>query len=213
MRERVPHCVAGNSGIRAASMPEKGLAEGSMKWPVRSAVCVLPLLLSGCFHRTHQIEIQPVAPPATNQSAEVKPAPVELPPSANTIPPEQIQNAKIPTEAMPHRPRHRKSEKNAEEAENTPPPLPVDATPAVSAIGQLSSGDPADVRQETEESIVSIEKGLKDINRPLSDPEQKTADQIREFLKQAQAALASGDVDGAHTLAVKAKVLLAELTH
>ncbi len=46
----------------------------------------------------------------------------------------------------------------------------------------------------------------------LSDPEQKTADHIREFLKQARAALASGDVEGAHTLAAKAQVLLAELT-
>ena len=46
----------------------------------------------------------------------------------------------------------------------------------------------------------------------LSEPEQKTAVQIREYLKQAREALASGDVDGAHTLAAKAKVLLAELT-
>ena len=34
---------------------------------------------------------------------------------------------------------------------------------------------------------------------------KKTAAQIREFLKQARQALTSGDVDGAHTLAVKAK--------
>jgi hypothetical protein len=32
-------------------------------------------------------------------------------------------------------------------------------------------------------------------------------------LKQARDALASGDVDGANTLAAKAKVLLAELQH
>jgi len=42
--------------------------------------------------------------------------------------------------------------------------------------------------------------------------DQKTADQIREFLKQARAALASGDVDGARTLAAKAKALLDVLT-
>jgi hypothetical protein len=45
----------------------------------------------------------------------------------------------------------------------------------------------------------------------LNDQEQKTAEHIREFLKQAKAALASGDVDGASTLAAKAKVLLSEL--
>ena len=135
-----------------------------------------------------------------------------MPPSANTIPPEPTENAKVSTETT-QKPRHKKSNKNAQEAANTPPPVPVPTTPEVSAIGQLSSGDPADVRQETQDSIASIEKELNGINRSLDAPEQKTADQIREFLKQAQSALSSGDVDGAHTLAAKARVLLAELTH
>jgi hypothetical protein len=82
----------------------------------------------------------------------------------------------------------------------------------VSAIGQLSSGDASDLRQQTMNSIAATERGLNAINRKLSDPEQKTAAQIREFLKQARAALNSGDVDGAHTLATKAKVLLGELS-
>ena len=67
------------------------------------------------------------------------------------------------------------------------------------------------MRYETEQSIASVEHGLKDINRQLSDQEQKTANQVREFLKQAHTALSAGDVDGAHTLALKAKVLLNEL--
>lgn len=68
------------------------------------------------------------------------------------------------------------------------------------------------MRYETEQSIASVEHGLKDINRQLSDQDQKTATQIREFLKQARTALNAGDVDGAHTLALKAKVLLGELS-
>ena len=80
-------------------------------------------------------------------------------------------------------------------------------------IGPLSSGDPSNFRQQTMDSIASIERGLSGINRSLSDPERKTADQIREFLKQAKSALDSGDVEGAHTLAGKAQVLLAGLTH
>jgi hypothetical protein len=183
-----------------------------MKLPVRSVACILPLMLSGClFHRTHPTQVQAVAPPLA-QPPQLKPTPVDLPPSANTIPPEPTENAKVPTEATPKR--HKKwPNKNTQEAANTPPPSPVPTTPAVSAIGTLSSGDPADVRQETQDSIDSIEKELNGINRSLDTPEQKTADQIREFLKQARAALTSGDVDGAHTLAAKAKVLLAELTH
>jgi hypothetical protein len=82
----------------------------------------------------------------------------------------------------------------------------------VSAIGQLSTGDSSDLRQQTIGSIAAIERGLNGISRSLSDQEKKTAAQIREFLKQARTALASGDVDGAHTLTVKAKVLLGELS-
>jgi hypothetical protein len=53
---------------------------------------------------------------------------------------------------------------------------------------------------------------LNSIGRKLNDPETKTAAQIREYLKQARGALVSGDVDGARTLAAKAKVLLGELS-
>jgi hypothetical protein len=90
------------------------------------------------------------------------------------------------------------------------PPAPGES-PEVSAIGQLSSGDPADLRRETEESLAAIERGLNGIGRELNGQEEKTAAQIREFVKQARQALGSGDVDGAHTLAAKAKVLLNEL--
>ena len=47
------------------------------------------------------------------------------------------------------------------------------------------------------------EKTLNGITRKLNDQEQKTAAQIREFLKQARDALTAGDVDGAHTLALE----------
>ena len=83
--------------------------------------------------------------------------------------------------------------------------------PEVSAIGQLSSGDPTDSRRQTQASIDSIERSLNGIKRTLSGSEQKTAAHIREFLKQAKDALASGDIDGAGTLAAKARVLLNEL--
>lgn len=136
--------------------------------------------------------------------------PVELPDSATIIQPKPIVTANTPNENVPkpHVRRHRPADSTEEAANTGLPPAPA----VVSAIGQLSSGDPAAYRNETAESINAVERGLNGINRSLSSPEQKTADHIREFLKEARAALASGDVDGAHTLAVKAKVLLDELT-
>ena len=93
-------------------------------------------------------------------------------------------------------------------ARNPPAPEP----PGVSAIGQLSSGEPTRTYHESLELIAATERGLKGINRPLSDQEKKTAAQIKQYLKQARQALNTGDVDGAATLAAKAQVLLRELT-
>lgn len=81
----------------------------------------------------------------------------------------------------------------------------------MTAIGELSGAASGDQRTQAEDAINSTEKGLNGITRGLNDTETKTAAQIREFLKQAKSALNSGDVDGALTLAKKAKVLLDEL--
>jgi ribosomal protein S20 len=45
----------------------------------------------------------------------------------------------------------------------------------------------------------------------LNPREQRTASQIRTFLSKATNALQAGDLDGANTLTVKARVLLSEL--
>jgi outer membrane biosynthesis protein TonB len=189
-----------------------------MKLPAKIVVLLLPVFLTACFHRNQQAQVQPLAPPIEdNPPPPPSTAPVNLPPPEVTIPTEPTKTA--PTLPPKPPPKHRKNKANgstpATTAANTPPtqdaanPAP---NPGVSAIGQLSSGDPEDFRKETEDSITSIEHGLSGITRTLSDAEQKTADHIREFLKQARAALSTGDVDGAHTLAAKAKVLLDELT-
>jgi hypothetical protein len=81
----------------------------------------------------------------------------------------------------------------------------------VSASGQFSA-QASNVSVETSDSITQTERGLNGITRKLNDQEQKTSAQIREYLKQAKAALNTGDVDGAHNYAQKAKVLLNELT-
>lgn len=181
-----------------------------MRFLARRMAWVLPLVLTGCFiHRPQQAKNTPVAPPAPGDS-KIPTVPVDLPPNATSIPPKPTETASTPTQPAPKPAPRRRSQPpkpSADVASNTPPP-----TPAVSAIGQLSSGNGADYRRETEDSIIAIEKGLNALKTPLSDADQKTADHIREFIKEARTALASGDVDGAHNLAAKAKVLLMELT-
>jgi hypothetical protein len=180
-----------------------------MKSHGKCASWLLPLLLTGCshlpFHRTPPAQPARFAPPLA-PSLPVQLAIVEVPPVELVVPAKPIYN--LPPEPINPPVRHKRQK-----------PVEVTAVlqgttnPEVSAIaGPLSSGDPANFRQQTGDSIAAIERELNGIHRNLSDPERKTADQIREFLTQAKAALASGDVEGAHTLAGKAQVLLAGLS-
>jgi hypothetical protein len=183
-----------------------------MRPSVRHLAWLLPLLLTACFHRTNHSQVQSLAPLIEElQPTTIPPLP-SLPPPVVTLAdqtPASETKAEEPPQKNPKPPVKRKKPVNAstQQASNA-----ASESPGVSAIGQLSSGDSSDLRQQTIDSIAAIERGLNGINRSLSDQEKKTAAQIREFLKQARTALASGDVDGAHTLAAKAKVLLGELS-
>jgi hypothetical protein len=189
-----------------------------MRSLARSTALLLPLLLTGCFfHKSRPINItQYLPPPSTVPMPEVQTVEPEL---------SQIMIPNVPlapdtgAEQAPKQPvrRRRPVNKNAppaadatQQVANNTQPAPVEM-PAVSAIGQLSTGNSSDLRQQTLDSIAATERGLNGINRALNDQEQKTASRIREFLKQAREALATGDLDGASTLAAKAKVLLGEL--
>jgi hypothetical protein len=185
-----------------------------MRTPVKSVALLLPLLLTACVHKNDQAKNQPLAPPIVDKPTTMPaPTPTPLPPSAATVPPAptaQITPPAQPVQKPAKKPSHHPKPdiKNTEQASNS-----SGEVAEVSAIGQLSPGDPSDLRAQTVESISTTEHGLKDINtRQLNDQDQKTVAQIKEFLKQARTALSSGDVDGAHTLAVKAKVLFGEIS-
>lgn len=199
-----------------------------MKLLVRGTVLLVPLLMTACVHNKDQAQVQvPLAPPIEdapppppNNAPVNLPPPVVSKPEPVTPPPTQPE----PQPPPPQKPQsHRRKQPKQTTPATTPTPAPTQpaekpkeqassGAPEVPAIGQLSTGDPSDLRQQTTDTIASTEKSLNGINRKLSDQEQKTSSQIREFLKQAKAALNSGDVDGAHTLSQKAKVLLEELT-
>jgi len=176
-----------------------------MKSLVRCGLWLMPvLLLTACFHRSHRPQSQslapalltPLLPPIpTTQSPPPVLADADFPATLSPLPEQSIRRIHHHHRPVVHEPQ--------QQADTD--------TPGVSAIGQLSTGDTTDLRGQTVSSIADVEHSLNGINRPLGWQEQRTAAQVREFIKQARAALNSGDVDGAHTLAVKAKVLLNEL--
>jgi hypothetical protein len=181
-------------------------------------VVLLALLpaMQGCDQKAKATQNQTLAPPIVD-APPPKPATVSTadlpPPEVGTPQPAQPETADSGSKPAPaqKKPSHKKTtaatpaQAPAQEASNPAP------NSSVSAIGELSSGASGDQRSQTEEMIKATEKGVNSINRTLNDSETKTAAQIHEFLKQAREALTSGDVDGAATLAKKAKVLLAEL--
>jgi hypothetical protein len=183
-----------------------------MRSPAKCAAWLLPFVLTGCFHTPFHKNppAQPMLAPLVQPPHPIELVSVELPPAVRLIPGKPLYNMSVHDESVKPLVRHRHPA-NPTEIVGAPD---VAANPSVevSAIGQLSSDNPVSVRQQTEADIASIERGVNGINRPLNDSDQKTADQIREFLKEAKTALASGDVDGAHTLTAKAQVLLAALS-
>lgn len=186
-----------------------------MKSPAKCAAWLLPFLLTGCFHlpfhKKQQAQKYPLAPPL-KPTQMIELVSIELPPALLVIPGKPIYNMR--EEAQPIKPpvRHRKPANANPEEDADALDAAGSPAPGISAIGELSSGDPSNLRQQTEDSIAAIERGLNGINRTLNESEQKIVGHIREFVKQAKTALASGDVEGAHTLTAKAQVLLTELT-
>jgi hypothetical protein len=184
-----------------------------MNMRARNVVWLLPFFLTSCslFHKTQRQPIQLLAP--AEGTPRPTPAHPELPASANTLPAQPLatDNA-VEQEPVPPA-KHRKPPKPVLQAGNTPPDdSPNGETVGVPAIGVLTSGGQADRRQGTLDSIAETERGLSRLDRNLSDQEKKTVIQIKEYLKQARQAFASGDMDGAYTLAAKAKAVFSELS-
>jgi len=182
---------------------------------VRMVACML-LLLSACTHNTKQAQVQFLAPPIEDAPPPPPdPAPANLP--APVIPIPKTETPLVVQEQPKPAPRHHKAKPSAPPQGTAGPPptsqVAAEAAPAeVSAIGQLSPTEPPNSTKQAEDSISEVERGLTGINRALDSQEEKTSTQIKEFLKQARTALASGDVEGAKTLAKKAKALLGELS-
>jgi hypothetical protein len=186
-----------------------------MKVHASRAALVLLLAVSGCtapWHKDKQAQQAPLAPPVLPANPPPPSNKIDLPPSKDEA---NIPSFPKPQVKPPAQAKHPRKNAQKQQAQAAAPATPVQqaaAAPAeVSAIGVLGAGDTTDTRNETQRAINDVERGLNSISRKMNDQEQRTAALIRENLKQARSALASGDPDGAHTLAVKARVLLGEL--
>lgn len=175
--------------------------------------CALALGLGGCRHRP----VVPVLPPITQPMELVTvPLPARLPmiePVVPHLPPVPIASA-----GGHPRPRRRRSSAIVSAPAPSPtigdaPEAPAQTAAEVTAIGALSSGsDPnSHAQQDAADLIGSIDRRLNALPVQKAETEKTQVSKIRNFQRQAQEALTSGDLEGAKTLATKAKLLLDDL--
>ena len=191
-----------------------------MKLDARMVAWLLPLFLSACVHNTNVSQMQLMAPNIDDAPPPPNLAPANLPSPVITIP--KTDTPVVVVQEPPKQPP--KHKKPAPKTAGTPPASAAGGPPGtqvaengppseVTAGGNFTTPPEApDSKKQAEDSIAEIEKGLNGIAHKLSDTEEKTSMQIKQFLKEARTALNSGDVDAANTLTKKAKALLGELS-
>jgi ribosomal protein S20 len=163
--------------------------------------------LGGCRHKPQLAPLPPVMSPV---ALEEIPEPEDLP----MVEAPQIKLPPVPvaTNAKPKRER----KKPAPKVTAPEPPVQVASVappPEETAIGALTAGGEASpqTKQDAADLIASSEKRLNALPVKKAEDEKAQVSKVKNFLKDAQDALKSGDAEGAKTLATKAKLLLDDL--
>jgi hypothetical protein len=174
-----------------------------------AALCLgVTIGLGGCRHKVQLAPLPPIQKPVDL---------VEVPPLANfpMLEEQPIRLPPIPIAAAAARPkRERRRPKTA--AAVVPEPAPAAAPDAPSeetSIGALTAGGEANpqTKQDAADLLASIDKRLSGLPTQMGEEQKAQINKVRNFWRDAEAALKSGDGEGAMTLATKAKVLLDDL--
>jgi ribosomal protein S20 len=164
--------------------------------------------LGGCRHRT-QIATLP---------AVLTPVALEEIPEPENLPMVEAQPAKLPPVPAVTSAGKLKRERRRPAPKAAPVQEPVQVAsaapaPEETAIGALTAGGEASpqIKQEATELITASEKRLNALPAQKAEDEKAQVSKVKNFLKDAQEALNTGDAEGAKTLATKAKLLLDDL--
>jgi ribosomal protein S20 len=165
--------------------------------------------LAGCRHKT-------VVPPLPQIT---QPVDLETPPTADNPPmveAPQVKLPPVPTAAAAAKDKRERKKKAPVATTPQPAAQPVAEAappPEITAIGALSSGGDASPRAQQEAAglIAANEKRINGLSMQKVEAEKAQISKVRNFQRQAQEALTSGDTEGAKTLATKAKLLLDDI--
>lgn len=172
-------------------------------------LCVgLALGLSGCRHRMKVAPLPPIlvpvplvdVPPPTKQPMlevpHIKLPPVPIAAAAARYPRERRRVAARPAPPVV-----------------APPVVTPEPVTESAAIGALTAGNPENpqAKQDAAELIASNERRLNALSAQKAETQKAQISTVKNFQRQAQEAMTSGDAEGARTLATKAKLLLDDL--
>jgi hypothetical protein len=182
-----------------------------------STLLVSPPGASRMARASFIFQANPTEPDPAEPSAQKAP-PAATAPSTDEKPvanePPKAQTATSKTSTKKRRPRPKKVE--AEQPADAPKKIIVNNGGAPDPTVQLSPGVNPEAasrqRQSTNLLLSTTESNLKATEgRELNPSQQDTVTQVREYMKQAKASADAGDLQRAHNLAFKAKLLSDEL--
>ncbi len=187
-----------------------------------TTIALLALGLNGCaaHHKVRPFVMPPFTPVELAQIPEPQDLPMVEGDEEEELPPVPVAEGAT----TPKRQRRRPA-KVAAPAPDVAPPVPVAAAtapvPAASApvdnaadvIGELTPGGDQDpkAQQEATDLIAANEKRLSALPADTVRAQASLVSNVRNFQRQAQQALRTGDAGGAKTLATKGKLLLDDL--
>jgi hypothetical protein len=177
-----------------------------------------------------QTETPPASPPSSGQQPEnaqpgsnpeqpKTPEPQTEPPKTETKSTSKTAAPKTSaSKTSASRTRKRRKRKSAAHSDGATAPTKTvvrngsTGEPSVQLSPGLSQQQASSQRQNTSQLLASTDANLKKVAaRQLSASQEDTANQIRQYMQQANAAVAAGDLERGHNLAVKAQLLSEEL--
>lgn len=184
---------------------------------IRAAVVFVGLLcgLIGCHHKavvpplpqiTQPVDLE--TPPAVDHPAMVEVPQIKLPPV-----PYASAASKIKRERRRRTPQVVAVPPGTTPQPNGDAPMPTSPAAEIAKIGSLSSGGDTSPRAQQEAAglIAANEKRINGFSAQKVEEQKAQLSTVRNFQRQAQEALSSGDTEGAKTLATKAKLLLDDI--
>lgn len=178
------------------------------RWAGRLFCAGCVCVLTGCRHKVTVPPLPQILVPVELVSIPEPPLPM--------IDPPDIQMPSMPIASAAAHPRRERKRPVMKAVVPTQTPATESDAPAQeegASIGALSTGGDSSPRsqQEAADMIASNERRLNGLSSQLQESEKAQISKVRNFQKQAQDALSSGDVEGAKTLATKAKLLLDDM--